>query len=236
MSVQEKIDKRVKEVKVAKTLIELSIDFWPAETPEYGCIFEGFILARYKPWEKLNYKELYRTALSNDRMFMIDQYSTNMQDQFPDAPMAEFGVYKGGITRMLLDKGNLVYAFDTFEGIRKSYKIIDEHEDGDYDASGSNVEEYINDAIMIKGTIPYSLNKFRHHQGYSFCHIDLDVYRPTHQALYHAYENLLPGGIIIVDDYGMETCKGVKTAVDEFILGNKIYLPTGQMVIQKLDK
>jgi O-methyltransferase len=234
MTVQEKIDKRIDEVGGAKKMIEGLIKHYPAETEEYGCIFEGFILARYKPWDKLNYKERYRTALSNDRMFMIDQYSTNMQDQFPDAPMAEFGVYKGGVTRMLLDKGNRVFAFDTFEGIRKSDKSIDEHEDGDYDASGSNVEEYIKDAIMIKGTIPSSLNNFRNHQGYSFCHIDLDVYMPTIEALVFAYTNLLPGGIIICDDYGMETCKGVKDAIDTCDFKNKIYLPTGQMIIQKL--
>lgn len=235
MTVQEKIDKRIAEAGFAKSLIEEAISIHPAETPEYGCIFEGFILARYKPWEKLNYKEAYNTALSDDRMYMLDQYATNMQNQFPDASMAEFGVYKGGVTRMLLDKGNRVYAFDTFEGIKQANHVYgDEHEDGDYDASKSNVENYIAGAIVVKGDINHTISGFKN--PYSFCHIDLDVYRPTHQALYHAYENLLPGGIIIVDDYGMETCKGAKKAVDEFTLGNKIYLPTGQMVIQRLDK
>lgn len=231
MNVQKRINTRVEEVIGAKKMIEGLINHYPADTSDYGCIFEGFVLARYKPWEKLNYKERYRTALSNDRMYMIDQYSTNMQDKFPYAPMAEFGVYKGGVTRMLLDKGNRVFAFDTFEGIKGSDVNFDEHEDGDYDASKNEVENYIAGAIVVKGDIQYTLNGFNN--KYSFCHIDLDVYKPTHQAFLHAYAYLVPGGIIICDDYGYETCKGAKKAIDEIPLGNKIYLPTGQMVIQK---
>ena len=233
MTIQEKIDRRVKEVTRAKSLIELSIELYPAETPGYGCIFEGFILARYKPWDiRPSYKERYRTALSNDRMYMIDQYSRNMHKQFPDAPMAEFGVYKGGVTRMLLDKGNKVFAFDTFHGIKQANARHDEHVDGEYavdDIQGT--KEYIQGAVIIEGEIPFTF--YGMSANYSFCHIDLDVYRPTHRALWYAYMNLLPGGIIICDDYGMETCKGVKQAIDEIMEGNKVYLPTGQMVIQK---
>ena len=151
MTIQEKIDKRSKEVIKSKSLIELAIDLLPAETPGYGCIFEGFILARYKPWDITpTYKDRYRTALSNDRMYMIDQYSTNMQKQFPDAPMAEFGVYTGGVTRMLLDKGNKVFAFDTFHGIKQANARHDEHIDGEYavdDVQGT--KDYIQGAIII---------------------------------------------------------------------------------------
>ncbi len=233
MTIQEKIDKRIEDVGGSKKIIEGLIDHYPSETTNYGCIFEGFILARYKPWDITpTYKEMYRTALSNDRMYIIDQYSSNMYKQFPDAPMAEFGVYTGGVTCMLLDKGIKVFAFDTFCGIKQANARHDAHENGEYavgDVQGTL--DYIQGAVIIEGEIPFTLSQVD--EKFSFCHIDLDVYRATHQALWYAYQNILPGGVIICDDYGMETCKGVKQAIDEIMVGNKVYLPTGQMVIQK---
>lgn len=46
-------------------------------------------------------------------------------------------------------------------------------------------------------------------------HIDVDVYEPSKLALDLLYKHVVPGGLIIFDDYG--TVEGETLAVDEFI-------------------
>ena len=45
-------------------------------------------------------------------------------------------------------------------------------------------------------------------------HIDVDVYRPTKVILEQMFDRIVPGGLLVVDDYG--TVKGETEAVDEF--------------------
>lgn len=46
-------------------------------------------------------------------------------------------------------------------------------------------------------------------------HIDVDVYRPTQVILEQMFERIVPGGLLVIDDYGM--VKGETQAVDEFL-------------------
>lgn len=50
----------------------------------------------------------------------------------------------------------------------------------------------------------------------SFLHIDVDFYEPTRAALSRFYDQVLPGGIIIVDDYFLDLVH-CREAVDDFI-------------------
>jgi hypothetical protein len=49
---------------------------------------------------------------------------------------------------------------------------------------------------------------------------------------------MVPGGILVLDDYGTTTCAGVKRAVDEFRSSNPgfrvLHLLTGQAVVTNL--
>jgi len=48
----------------------------------------------------------------------------------------------------------------------------------------------------------------------------------------------VPGGMMVMDDYGTTTCEGVKRAVDEFTASNPgfrvMHLLTGQAVVTRL--
>ena len=46
-------------------------------------------------------------------------------------------------------------------------------------------------------------------------HIDVDVYKPSQVALESLYELVVPGGLLIFDDYG--TVAGETRAVDELV-------------------
>ena len=54
---------------------------------------------------------------------------------------------------------------------------------------------------------------------FAFVHVDVDLYQPTLDSLKFFYPRLLPGGVIVVDDYGYSVFPGAKRAVDEFLRG-----------------
>lgn len=74
-----------------------------------------------------------------------------------------------------------------------------------------NVELIAGDIIK---TLPAYLTA-KPHTKVALLHIDVDVYLPSKVALEHLYPALVPGGIIVLDDYG--TVEGETRAVDEFI-------------------
>jgi hypothetical protein len=196
----------------------------------YDVIFEGMTLARYSPWQDLY---VVNTALSLDRLYMIKQYCKISP---ADGCAIEFGTYKGGTAEFIAKCSNLkTFAVDSFEGIcgSKSDQRIDLHRDGEYAACIADAVKNAPSVTMIKGIIPQVLSDVQLLVGeISFAHIDLDVYAPTVIALEYIWGKMIPGGYIVVDDYGMWTTPGVKKAVDEFCK-SFIYLPTGQAVIQK---
>ena len=230
MKIQEYIDLNKCERNFAKRIILMLIDTFRLEVPcdiqnseEFCVTFEGLTIPRWHPWNRIGE---YKTALSKDRLYMIKQFAEVAP---AGGKFIECGVFSGGVTRMLLDMGKPVIAFDTFHGIKNSTPDVDLHEDGQYD--GGDVSKYIFGAEIVKGIIPETFSG--RDDKISFAHIDLDVYLPTKFSLEYVFPRLLDGGAIILDDYGSWTTPGVRKAVDEFHEGKKIYLPTGQMVIIK---
>jgi O-methyltransferase len=50
------------------------------------------------------------------------------------------------------------------------------------------------------------------------------------------YPRLVPGGVILCDDYGFTTCPGVRRAVDEFMADKPehvVHVPTGHGFLVK---
>lgn len=51
----------------------------------------------------------------------------------------------------------------------------------------------------------------------ALAHVDLDLYQSTKDALEFVGPRIVPGGIIVIDDYGSDGWSGVSQAVDEFL-------------------
>ena len=69
-----------------------------------------------------------------------------------------------------------------------------------------------------------------------FAHVDVDLHDPTFASFEYFYPRLVPGGMIVCDDYGFLTCPGATKAVDEYMADRPepvIHLPTGQALIIK---
>ncbi|MGM3941125.1 TylF/MycF family methyltransferase, partial [Salmonella sp. NW387] len=72
---------------------------------------------------------------------------------------------------------------------------------------------------------------------YCFVHVDVDLYQPTRDSIQFFYPRMVPGGIMLFDDYGsgMQS-PGAARAVDDFMAGNPepvIDAPTAQAFIIK---
>ena len=61
------------------------------------------------------------------------------------------------------------------------------------------------------GWIPSAFPNDEHR--YRFAHVDVDLYHPTKASLEYFWPRLVPGGVIVCDDYNWS---GAKRAVDEF--------------------
>ena len=71
---------------------------------------------------------------------------------------------------------------------------------------------------LVKGnvfdTLPTYLKKHPETR-LAFLHLDMDVKEPTDFALEHLYEHVVPGGLIVFDDYNLAA--GETISVDEFL-------------------
>ncbi len=165
---------------------------------------------------------------------------------------AECGVFDGGSSFLMCvanaDKSGDFrhHVFDSFEGL-SAPDVVDYPDDvtaykwhkHDLSVPLSQVQANLNRFSFVeyyKGWIP---DRFEEVAGrsFSFVHIDVDLYQPTYDSIAFFYERLVPGGILLCDDYGSTICPGAKKAFDEFIADKPeksvIHLTTGQGFIIK---
>jgi hypothetical protein len=127
--------------------------------------------------------------------------------------IAEFGVYRGGCARMILSTAGTApdaryHLFDTFEGIPDHELTEGERAQGYVGKLSDTSVDYVRDRLA-----PWS-DQLVFHVGdvfetipkadtgnLSLVHMDLNASAPTRVALEYAYERLVPGGIIVFDDY-----------------------------------
>jgi hypothetical protein len=87
-----------------------------------------------------------------------------------------------------------------------------------------------------EGWIPEVLDTLDSDARYRFVHVDVDLHDPTHASLAYFYPRVVPGGAIVIDDYGFLQWPGCKTATDAFCDdcgATVVPLPDGNAVIYK---
>ena len=158
-----------------------------------------------------------KTLLCKDKIDNILEY-LELAVSLPGAT-AEMGVYKGGISKLIADNSNgkRHYAFDTFEGIinvgDNDNDILDRFNKVNYKAvcellSADNIR-------IIKGYFPDTITGTLKVVQYCFVHFDGDTYQSMIDSIDYFIPRLVPGGVMIIDDYNRNCCKGVKIALDE---------------------
>jgi O-methyltransferase len=169
-----------------------------------------------------------------------------------EGDFVECGVWRGGSTMAAIDTlmkagdtSRTVYLYDTFEG-------MSEPTEHDKELSGTAADTLMQTSVKedptsvwcystieeVKAnvaTLNYPTEKVHFIKGkvedsipqtmpgkIALLRLDTDFYESTKHELEHLYPLLVPGGVIIIDDYGH--WEGARKAVDEYIAKHKLPL------------
>jgi hypothetical protein len=134
------------------------------------------------------------------------------------------------------------FLYDAWEGMQKeNLTTNEERREGNYsylslEQTKSNLKDFESRCRFIKGHIP---DVFVEHSGpseLSWLHIDLNSSVPTLRTLEHFVPKLLPGGVVLFDDYAHRGFRETKEVADEYcsqVSGLLLPFPTGQAVFFK---
>jgi SAM-dependent methyltransferase len=169
---------------------------------------------------------------------------------------AEFGVNRGFLSSAIMhlldwnSTGRRFYLLDTFAGIDERYINEDDRDVGviernkhdidsgfytfDVESVRRNYAEWP-EAIVIVGPVPETLAAIDS-DCFAFAHIDMNCAPPEVAAAEFIWPRLVPGGIILLDDYAYVGYRSQKLAMDAFAASKGVEvlsLPTGQGLIVK---
>jgi len=166
----------------------------------------------------------------------------------------ECGTFKGDMAWVVLqtigaERIRRFWLFDSFEGFSADYSSSEDFPEnpgfldfanGFYRQPG--LYEYVRERFapfanvtLIKGFLPEALDATTPDR-IGFLHIDLNSPRAEIAVLERLFDRVLPGGVIVFDDYGWKMFHKQKEAEDDFMRrkGYEILeLPTGQGLVAK---
>lgn len=114
---------------------------------------------------------------------------------------AEFGVYAGASINYIADeiKPHRVYGFDSFEGLPVDWHNMPK----DFFSLGGKLPKVRRNVTLVRGFFDQSLPEFfrGHSENLCFAHIDCDVYVSTQSVLANIADRVVPGTLLLFDDY-----------------------------------
>lgn len=122
---------------------------------------------------------------------------------------AEFGVYKGRTARFLShfvfrSSERILHLFDSFEGLPTDW--FDRWKKGYFDLGGKVPEFDPRITRVYKGwfadTVPPFARELR--EPLAFIHMDADLYQSTREVLDPLNDKIVPGTVILFDEYFMK--------------------------------
>lgn len=189
-----------------------------------------------------------RSCLYYDRLFVIYEALLNLRRYAATVRpfrIVEVGVYRGGTSAYLaataaaLELGDAeIHSFDTFEGHSEQdvnaaqdpiHKPGDFH-DTSFDAVAAFLAPHAN-VTLYKGRFEDRCAALQD-APIAMMHLDVDLYGPTLHALEFADQRMIAGGVCIIDDYEVNSCPGVKTAIHEFLASHPHYFAMQPMTEQ----
>ena len=161
-----------------------------------------------------------------------------------DGAMAEAGVLVGGSARLICEgKGNApLHLFDSFETLQSSASAGSDLRERELRTHFGKVHGRLEDVRKLLSTYP----EVHLHAGMfprsaqslepgpiSFVHIDLDLPDSTRDAIAYFYGRLMPGGIMVGDDYNDPDVRRTFRTFFEDREDTRIEYPWGQVLIIK---
>jgi Macrocin-O-methyltransferase (TylF) len=177
------------------------------------------------------------------RMWLLTRFAR--QCEHLSGNFAEFGVYRGGCAFMVLattrpDPDRTLYLFDTFAGIPDIHLAERERSIGLAGLHADTSVQYVEQRLQrwrgrfeVRPGDVFETLTVAETGPLAFAHVDLNTSAPTRHVLEYVYPRLVPGAIVVFDDYGYgwQDCEDERIAIEAFCAGKAesvIALPTGQ--------
>ncbi len=199
----------------------------------YGLSFPS---ANYAPWlGDEPFMKIYGQIKGNTlvdiyRCYELWQLIQKAQSLNAQAAVLEVGVWRGGTAGIMaqqlsnLKSKAVLYLADTFSGVAKAGANDSFYTGGEHgDTSQQIVEDVLKNKSqyphykILKGIFPEdTAHEINADEQFALCHIDVDVYTSAKDILEWVWNRLIPGGVVVFDDYGFHSCTGVTKLVDEY--------------------
>jgi O-methyltransferase len=194
-------------------------------------------------------KRMRRSMLTKSRLWTLWEAVRNVSDL--DGAAAEVGSYRGGSARFIasafeavLGHEITVEVIDTFAG--HPQEKLSEHDSTAHkdptvftDTSYEDVAAYLapwQEITVHQGEFSAVAQRLPDRR-YRLVHLDVDLYEPMADCLRYFGPRVVPGGVIVVDDYGSPGCPGVDRAAHEFLAADgefKTWTPrVKQLVLER---
>jgi O-methyltransferase len=211
----------------------LGLDLYRAKLPT---AFAGFTyervhpLATYAPWRAdLDFQatlEGVRGYTLVDEYRLFELWSLARAGFDLEGDILEVGVWRGGSGALLAcaaqsaSPGTRVFLCDTFRGLVKVSSRDSTYRDGEYAAARADVNSLLEslgleDVTVLEGVFPDETAASLGNLRLRLCHVDVDVYESARDVLHWVWPRLVPGGVVVFDDYGFHGCDGVTRLVEE---------------------
>ena len=182
-----------------------------------------------------------------ERLMFLSLAFDQIHKEGLEGDFAELGVYQGSTAAVLARHARRlnrhIYLMDTYEGFDpKDFSGMDAGRDQAFaDTSLQAVRERVGEqnTSYIQGYFPQTAEQLPSDGRYCLVHIDTDLYAPIMSGLEYFYPRMVPGGFLIIHDYGSLAWEGAEKAVDLFFADKPesvIHVPdsSGSAVIRRI--
>ncbi len=160
------------------------------------------------------------------RLYALWRFMEQAQKLDPGAYL-EVGVWRGGSGCLMARKLQLmgdpgkIYLCDTFQGVVKAGEVDADYVGGEHSDTDIAIVQHLADSLaldnvaILEGIFPEETAARIDELKFRFCHIDVDVYQSGKDVLDWVWDRLVPGGIVVFDDYGFTACPGITKLAEE---------------------
>jgi O-methyltransferase len=206
----------------------------------YGLVYP---VADYRPWDTDTvFQNLFRrirehTKLDVFRCYELWKLAGHVSNRSGD--ILEVGVWRGGSAALMAhgaaDRKDsrenvreneagpepMIWLADTFCGVVKAGSRDPYYRGGEHaDTTVATVRGLMDSVCpleyrVLEGIFPDETAAAIEDRRFSLVHVDVDVYLSARDITNWVWPRLIPGGVIVYDDYGFYGCEGVTALVHE---------------------